>query len=154
MHKISKVLFLSKGSAARGQMAEGFLRFLGGDRFIVSSAGSDGAGVSPLAVEVMREVGIDISTQKARKVTSVFREPFQCVVSLCDEPRERYPLYPFTTGFLRWSVPDPEAATGEPETRKEAFRQVRDQLRKQVEKLIEALEPKERAIAMAHAAGA
>ena len=154
MDKIPKVLFLSRGSASRGQMAEGFLRLLGGDRFIVFSAGSDGADVSPLAVEVMLEVGIDITTQQPSKVATIFREAFHCVVALCDASRERYPVYPFTGKILRWPVPDPEVATGEPEERKEVFRKVRDQLRNRVEEFIEALEPKKRAKATAQAAAA
>jgi len=134
-------------------MAEGFLRVLGGDRFIVSSAGSDGAGVSPLAIEVMLEVGIDISSQQPGSIASVFREAFQCVVALCDAPRERYPVYPFTGRILRWPVPDPEVLTGDPEARKVAFRQIRDQLRDRVEEFIEAMMPKERDMELAHAVG-
>ncbi|MGC2418374.1 MAG: arsenate reductase ArsC [Candidatus Acidiferrales bacterium] len=137
MEKIPKVLFFSRGSASRGQMAEGFLRSLAGDRFIPVSAGADAADVNPLAAEVMREVGIDISAQKAREVGSLFHETFHFVVVLSDEARERYPLYPFTRRLLKWSVPNPEIAAGELEAQKQMFRQVRDQMRIQVEKLIQ-----------------
>ena len=154
MEKKAKVLFLCRGSASRGQMAEGFLRLLAGDRFIPCSAGTEAAGVSPLAAEVMCEVGIDISTQKSNGVAPLFRESFYCVVALCDEARERYPLFPFTRRLLRWSVPDPEDATGGPEARIQAFRQVRDQLRNRVEELIEAMKPQETAFAKGHAAAA
>ena len=154
MHKNPKVLFLSKGSASRSQMAEGLLRALGGDQFIVSSAGCEHAGVSPQAIEVMREVGIDISAQVPREVISVFGETFQCVVSLCDPPRERYPVYPFTRKLLRWSVPDPEAGSGEPEERIEAFRQVREELQHRVEKFIASMEPEGSAMERARAATA
>jgi protein-tyrosine-phosphatase len=152
MEKKHKVLFLSKGGAARSQMAAGFLRVLGGDRFIPSSAGTEATGASPLAAGVMFEVGIDISTESPKEIASLFRETFHCVVALCDAPRERYPLFPFTRKILRWSIFDPEAATGEPEARKEAFRQVRDQLRDRVEELIQAFEPQGRAIAIERAA--
>ncbi|MGA8872374.1 MAG: arsenate reductase ArsC [Candidatus Acidiferrales bacterium] len=137
MEKIPKVLFFSRGSASRGQMAEGFLRSLAGDRFIPVSAGADAADVNPLAAEVMREVGIDISAQKPREVGSLFHETFHFVVVLSDEARERYPLYPFTRRLLKWSVPNPEIAAGELEAQKQMFRQVRDQMRIQVEKLIQ-----------------
>jgi arsenate reductase (thioredoxin) len=136
MDKKAKVLFLTRGNASRGLMAEGFLRVLAGDGFHPVSAGTDGGGVNPLAAEVMREVGIDISTQKPNAVAAIFRDTFQFVVALCDESHERYPLFPFTGKLLRWSVADPEAATGGPEEQKQAFRQVRDQLRDRVEEFV------------------
>jgi protein-tyrosine-phosphatase len=140
MEKIPKVLFFSRGSASRGQMAEGFLRSLASDRFIPVSAGADAAAVHPLAAEVMREVGIDISAQKPREVSSLFRETFHYAVVLGDEPRERFPLYPFALKLLKWSVPNPEIAAAGPEAQKQMFRQVRDRMRNQVEELIQATE--------------
>ena len=154
MDKTPKVLFLSRGNASRAQIAEGFLRVLGGNRFIPFSAGTESADVSPLAMEVMSEVGIDISTQRPREVASLFRETFRYAVALCDEPRERYPVFPFTRNLLRWSVSDPEVVTGEPEARKQAFRQVRDQIRSRVEEFIETMNQPDRAFAKAHAAAA
>ena len=154
MDKKLKVLFLSRGSASRAQMAEGFLRALGDDELIPSSAGTEAAEMSPLAEEVMREVGIDISTQKPRELAALFRDTFHCVVALCDERRERYPLFPFTRKIVRWSVPDPEAAAGGPEEGKEAFRQVREELRNRVEELAERMTQRKRAIPLAQAATA
>ena len=154
MDKIPKVLFLSRGNASRAQIAEGFLRILGGGRFIPLSAGTESADVSPLAMEVMSEVGIDISTQRPREVGSLFRETFRYAVAVCDEPRERYPVYPFTRNLLRWSVSDPEAAAAEPEAKKQAFRQVRDQIRNRVEELIETTNQPDSTFAKAHASAA
>ena len=136
MKKAPKVLFFSRGSASRSQLAEGFLRSLAGDRFIPVSAGADAPHVHPMAAEVMREAGIDISTQKPREIASLFRETFQCVIVLGDESRERYPVYPFTRRVFRWSVPDPEAAAGDPEARKQEFRKVRDEIRNKVEEFL------------------
>jgi arsenate reductase (thioredoxin) len=141
MDKRPKVLFLSRGSASRGLMAEGFLRLLAGDGFQPVSAGTEAGDVSSLAAEVMREVGIDISMQKPNAVAAIFRDTFQFVVALCDEPRERYPLFPFTGKLLRWSVPDPEAEAGGPEEKRQVFRQVRDQLRNRVEEFVRAKKP-------------
>jgi arsenate reductase len=152
MDKTPKVLFLSRGNASRAQIAEGFLRVLAGSRFIPLSAGTESADVSPLAMEVMSEVGIDISTQRPREVASLFRETFRYAVAVCDEPRERYPVYPFTRNLLRWSVSDPEVATGGPEARRQVFRQVRDQIRGRVEELIETTNQPDSAFAKAHAA--
>jgi arsenate reductase len=152
MENKPKILFLSRGNASRGLMAQGFLRDLAGDQFISKCAGTDGDGVSPLVMEVMNEVGIDISTQEADQVASLFRQTFHCVVALCEEPRERYPLYPFTRKLLRWSVPNPDGATGGPEDTKQVFREVRDQLRTRVEELIETMQPQGTALAAARAA--
>jgi len=137
MNKTPKVLFLSRGNASRGQIAEGFLRTLAGDRIIPASAETDAAGVSPLATEVMSEVGIDISTQRPREIPSLFKDTFHYVVTLCDEPREHHPVYPFSRNVIAWSVSDPEVALGD--ARKEAFRQVRDQIRGRVQELIETV---------------
>lgn len=139
MDKIPKVLFLSRGSASRAQMAEGFLRALGGDQFIALSAGTESAGVHPLAAEVMAEVGVDISTQRPRPVGSLFRETFRHAVVVCDEAREHYPLYPFAPKLSKWSVTDPETGNGAGETTKRAFREVRDQIRLRVEELISTI---------------
>jgi protein-tyrosine-phosphatase len=120
-------------------MAEGFLRALAGDRCQPFSAGTEAATVSPLATEVMCEVGIDISTQKPRDVASLFHDTFHYVVVLSEPPRERYPVYPFTRNLLKWSVANPEMATGGPDAETQAFRQVRDQMRGMVEGLIQTM---------------
>jgi len=148
MNKTPKVLFLSRGNASRGQMAEGFLRTLAGDRAIPASAGTDAVGVSPLATEVMSEVGIDISTQKPREIPSLFKDTFHFVVTLCDEPREHHPVYPFSRNVIAWSVSDPEVATGD--ARKEAFRQVRDQIKGRVEELIKTVNQPDNTFAKIH----
>jgi len=91
----------------------------------------------------MSEAGIDISAQQVREVVSLFRETFHCVVALCDEARERYPVYPFTRNLLRWPVVDPDAVAHDAEERKKAFRQIRDQIKNKVMDLVEAMnEPK------------
>lgn len=136
MEKIPKILFFSRGSASRGQIAEGLLRSVAGDRFIPVSAGADADAVSPLAAEVMREVGIDISTQRPREVASLFHDTFHCVIVMCDESCQRYPVYPFARRMFKWSVSDPEVVAGEPEARKQEFRKIRDQIRNKVEEFV------------------
>lgn len=140
MTKTPKLLFFSRGSASRGHIAEGFLRDLAGDRFIPFSAGADSTEVNPVAAEVMREVGIDIASQKPHEVRSLFGETFQYVVLMGDEPRERYPVYPFARKIVKWAVPDPETAAAGPEEKRLRFRQVRDQMRKSVGELVEAIQ--------------
>jgi len=154
MNKRAKVLFLSKGNGSRAQMAEGFLRALAGNQFTPVSVGTELAGLSPLAIEVMSEAGIDISTQEPRDVASVFGQTFPYVVVLCDESREGHPLYPFTPNLIRWSVPDPEITTGEREARRQSFRQARDRIRGMVEELTETMNQPANAFAKAHAIAA
>lgn len=154
MDKIRKVLFLSRGSASRGQMAEGFLRALAGERYAPFSAGTETGTVHPLALEVMSEAGIDISAQKPREIASLFRETFPYVVVLCDESRERSPVYPFTRNLVKWSLPDPEVAAQDREANKQAFRQVRDQMRGRVEQLIQTMNQANASFAHVHAPAA
>ena len=154
MNKIPKVLFFSRGSASRSQIAEGFLRSLAGDRFIPVSAGADATGVSPLAAEVMREVGLDISAQKPREVADLFRDTVHYVVVVADEQRERYPVYPFARKVVKWCVPNPEAAAEEPEARRRMFREVRDQMKTRVRELIQTIDAAEGRVETAHSAAA
>jgi arsenate reductase len=107
MDKTPKVLFFSRGNASRAQIAEGFVRALAGNQFIPFSTGTESAVVNPIAAEVMSEIGIDISNQQPHDVASLFRETFRYAVALCDEPRERHPVFPFTPNLLTWAVLDP-----------------------------------------------
>jgi arsenate reductase len=147
-----KVLFLSRGDASRAQMAEGFLRALTGGTFLPFSAATESEKVDPLAIEVMSEVGIDISGQHPHDVPSLFRETFRYAVAMGDEPRERCPTYPFTWSLLKWSIPNPEAAPGGAETRRQTFRQVRDQIRTRVQELIDTTNQHNRFPSASHAA--
>jgi arsenate reductase len=154
MERIKRVLFLSRGNASRAQMAEGFLRSLAGDRFASLSVGTESGSVNPLAKDVMSEIGIDISSLTPREVASLFRETIHYAVALCDEPRERHPLFPFATNMLQWSVLDPDAATGDPEAKRKVFRQVREQIRSNVKALIEAINQPEKVVAKAESKAA
>jgi arsenate reductase len=136
--KKPKVLFLSIRDSVRGQMAEGFLRALADDRFVATSGGieSDG-GLHPLAVEVMAEAGIDISSQHPKNVAEWFKEHFAYVITLADMAKERSPVFPFTPHLLHWSLTDPVLVAGPSEEKKQAFREVRDEIRKSVRKFVE-----------------
>ena len=83
----TKVLFLCTGNSCRSQMAEGFLRTYGGNVYDAHSAGTDPSTVNPLAVEVMREVGIDISGQGSKNVTEYVVQHFALVITVCDNAR-------------------------------------------------------------------
>jgi arsenate reductase len=123
-----KVLFLCTGNSARSQMAEGYLRHVAGDRFEAASAGIAPKGLNPLAIEVMREIGIDISRQASKDVVSLLGQHVPYVVTVCDNAKERCPIFPGTWKFLHWSLKDPAAAEGTAAERLTVFREVRDQI--------------------------
>ncbi len=131
----ARVLFLCVRNSARSQMAEGFLRRLAGDRFDVCSAGLAAGALRPEAVAVMRELGIDISAQRATSVDAYAGQPFDLVVTTCDEAREACPLFPAARRMLHWSVADPAAADGAEGERLAAFRRARDELARLVRDL-------------------
>ncbi len=123
-----KVLFLCAGNSARSQMAEGYLRRAAGNRFDAMSAGIEPKGLNPLAVEAMREIGIDISRQQSKDVVSLLGQHIPYVVTVCDNARERCPIFPRTYKFLHWSFEDPAAVEGTHEQKLAVFRRVRDEI--------------------------
>jgi arsenate reductase len=125
----TKVLFLCTHNSARSQMAEGLLRYLAGDRFEAMSADSEATHVRPLAVRAIDELGIDISAQESKTLERYLGQPFDYVITVCDEANEACPFFPHATERLHWSLPDPAAAQGTEEERLEVFRPVRDRLR-------------------------
>jgi phosphate transport system protein len=127
------VLFLCVGNAARSQMAEGFARSLLPPGVRVWSAGVRPAGaVHPTAVRVMHEVGIDISWQRPKRLSDVPMGDVDTVVTLCGED---VGLIPGAVRTEAWPMPDPAAATGSEDEVLDAFRRVRDELRRRIEAL-------------------
>ena len=124
----AKVLFLCTGNSARSQMAEGYLKQAAGDRFVPLSAGIEPKGLNPLAVEAMREIGIDISGQKSKDVRDFLGQPIPYVVTVCENAREKCPIFPGTYKFLHWGFEDPAAATGTHDEKLAVFRRVRDEI--------------------------
>ena len=123
-----KVLFLCTGHPERSEMAEGFLRSLAGESIVAVSAAIEPAPVSPLAVDTMKEVGIDISGQQIKDVKGAFQERFAYAVGLGDQSKERCPVFPFAFRIFRWNLEDPTAVQGSTEERVIAFRRVRNQI--------------------------
>ena len=117
-------------------MAEAFLNDICGDHFEAHSAGLEPGTLNRLAVETMREIGIDISRKGTQSVFNVFRsgELFAYVITVCDETSaERCPIFPRVTTRLHWSFPDPAALTGTREERLAGTREIRDQIRDRIE---------------------
>ncbi|MBI4673343.1 MAG: arsenate reductase ArsC [Chloroflexi bacterium] len=124
-----RVLFLCVHNSARSQIAEGLLRHLAGERFEVYSAGSEPSQVNPFAVRVLQDEGIDPSGQYPKSVQEFVNQPFDYVITLCDD--EVCPVFPGAVTRLHWGLPDPSAAQGDSYERLQAFRGT-----------VEALKPK------------
>ena len=123
-----KVLFLCTRNSARSQMAEGYLRHVAGDRFEAMSAGIEPKGLNPLAVEAMKEIGIDISGQTSKDVVKLLGQHIPYVITVCDNARERCLIFPRTYKFLHWSFDDPAVAADNHDEQLAVFRRVRDEL--------------------------
>lgn len=128
----TKVLFLCTGNSARSQMAEGLLRHYAGDQYEVFSAGTNPAGLNPLAVQAMREIGIDISQQRSKNVAGFLGMTIPYVITVCDRAKESCPIFPGTFKFLHWSFDDPAEAQGTVEEKLVVFRRVRDEIAGQI----------------------
>ena len=107
-----RVLFLSTGNATRSLIAEGFLRTLTGDQFDVASSAVEHGASNPLANEVMKEAGIDISGHEPKNIAQSVKESFSYVITICDSAKEKSPVFPFTLHLLHWSIADPSTAGG------------------------------------------
>jgi arsenate reductase len=127
-----KVLILCTGNSARSQMAEGLLRRDAGERFEVKSAGVAPTEIKPEAIEVMSEIGIDISGQRSKSVDEFTAEEFDYVITVCDNANEQCPIFPGKAERIHWSFEDPAAATGDAEARLAVFRRIRDQIRERL----------------------
>src|SRR5512142_762202 len=119
MTKRQSVLLLCTGNSARSQMAEGLLRHIAGDRFEVFSAGTRPAGLNPLSVEALREVGIDISDHRSKSVDVFAGQQFDYVITVCDNARESCPVFPGTGQRIHHRFEDPAAVP--PERQVETF---------------------------------
>jgi arsenate reductase (thioredoxin) len=124
----TRVLILCTGNSARSQMAEAWLRYLGGTGYVAYSAGTHPTVVNPLAIQVMAERNIDISQARSKSVTEFLDQPFDYVITVCDHAAEHCPMFPGRALRIHWSFPDPAAVTGSDAERLQAFRNVRDSL--------------------------
>jgi arsenate reductase len=130
-----RVLFICVHNSARSQMAEAFLDASCGDFFEAQSAGLEPSTLNPLAIEVMREVGIDISKKKTQAVFDVFKAGllFAYVITVCAESEAAgCPIFPGPTQRLHWSFSDPSKAQGTHEEKLDQVRQIRDAIQARV----------------------
>ena len=129
----TRILFVCTGNSARSQMAEGLARALAAPRVEAASAGTqpNPKGIHPLAVEAMRERGIDISEGRSKKLDDVPGE-FDYVITLCDDAAQNCPSVPARRARFHWSIPDPALATGENARRLAFFREIRDDIERRL----------------------
>jgi arsenate reductase (thioredoxin) len=131
-----KVLFICVHNSARSQMAEAWLNSICGEFFEAHSAGLEPGRLNPLAVEVMREAGIDISKKKTQAVFDVFKsgQLFSHVITVCDESSaEKCPIFPGPTKRLHWSFADPSQVPGTDKEKLARVREIRDEIREKIE---------------------
>jgi arsenate reductase len=133
-----RVIFVCTHNSARSQMAEGMLRAWGGDRFEVFSAGTEATRVRPEAIAVMAEIGIDIGGQASKTLEPFLGESFGWLITVCDQAREACPTLPGVRNQAHWSIEDPSGIEGAEETRLQAFRAARDELRNRVRAFLRA----------------
>lgn len=132
-----KVMFLCTGNSCRSQMAEGIANNLYGDRIKAYSAGINPAGfVHPKAIEVMKEIGIDISNYKSKTIDYELLNQMDYVITLCGDAEETCPMTPSNIKRLHWGLPDPAKAQGTEEEVLNVFRKVRDEIKRKIEELV------------------
>ncbi len=125
-----RILFLCTGNSCRSQMAEGFARHLGAEAF---SAGTEPAArVHPLAIKVMAEKSIDLTTGEPKRLDQFLGQPLDAVITVCGDAEERCPAFPGNVRREHWPLPDPAKATGTEEEVLAFFRRVRNEIAEQV----------------------
>jgi arsenate reductase len=131
-----KVLFVCVHNSARSQMAEAFLNAFGGDKFVAESAGLEPTVLNPIVIEVMKEVGFDISNKKTQGAFDCFkaRKLYNYVITVCDETNaERCPLFPGYAKRLHWGFEDPAKIQGSHEEKLQGTRIIRDQIKARIQ---------------------
>ena len=117
-------------------MAEGFVNYLLSDKFEAYSAGLKPSEVNPYAIQVMSEIGIDISQQRSKHVNELIDKPFDLVITVCDNAKENCPVLPGAKNITHIPFRDPATATGSEEEILQIFREVRDEIRKKIPRLL------------------
>ncbi len=137
-----KIGFICTGNSARSQIAEGFGKYYAKrlcKDIEVHSAGSNPSGyVHPLAIEVMKEKGIDISKNKSKSLEDIPLNELDYIITLCGDAAENCPVVP-NANTIHWGLPDPAKAKGNEEEKLKTFREIRDEIEKRVIKLIKEL---------------
>ncbi len=126
---MKNILILCTGNSCRSQIAEGYLRHFAGDQATVYSAGVETHGVNPRAIQIMAEDHVDISQHTSNNVDEYVNIPFDYLITVCDNAKERCPYFPTNAEKFHYNFPDPAKATGTEEEILEEFRRVRDMIK-------------------------
>lgn len=130
-HRKPTVLILCTGNSCRSHLAEGILRAAAGDLLDIQSAGSKPAGyVHPLAIQVMAEIGLDISQHRSKHLNEFLQQPVETVITVCGNADQACPMFPGQVNRHHWGFDDPAHATGTEAERLAVFRRVRDEIRR------------------------
>lgn len=127
-----RVLFICQHNSGRSQIAEAYLRKFYGDQFDIESAGLEPAEtVNPLVIQVMDEVGIDLSSKKPQSVFELFKQGklYDHVVTVCDDSESKCPIFPGITRRWHWPFPDPASVEGSDTERLEEVRKIREMIK-------------------------
>jgi len=130
--KKKRILFLCIANSCRSQMAEGLVRHFAGNTFIAESAGYMSTSVHPDAVHVMKEIGIDISNQRSKAVSELYGREFDVVITVCSEMDVLCPVWYGPGERVNIPFPDPVMTKGDRNTVLNAFRAVRDAMKKEI----------------------
>lgn len=136
LDRFTNIIFLCTANSCRSQIAEGFARHLRSSPFQVLSAGTHPSRVHPLAIKVMAEVGIDISTQRSKGVDEIPWGEADLVITLCEDAAESCPALPVRAQRLHWPIPNPALAEGDEAQVLQAFRHARDDIRSRIQRLL------------------
>ena len=137
-----RVLFICIHNSGRSQMAETFLKTVGGGRFEAESAGLEPRPINPYVIKVMNEIGYDLSGNTSDSVMQFFKEGrlYDFVITVCDESIENQcPIFPGIARRLYWPFPDPQKAAGTEDEKLENIRSIRDQIREHIKSWVKSL---------------
>ena len=126
---MKRVLIICTGNSARSQIAEAFIKQMTFNRVYACSAGTDPVSVNPFTIKVMEEIGIDISKNRSKSVNEFYNNSFDFVITVCDDAREKCPIFQGNHTRIHKSFKDPSIVKGNNKTKLETFRRVRDQIK-------------------------
>lgn len=134
---MKNILVLCTGNSCRSQIADGYLKYFAKGKANVYSAGVETHGVNPKAIATMKEDGIDISNHTSNNVLEYKQVPFDFIITVCDNAKERCPYFPSKAIKLHYNFPDPAKATGTDEEIDKAFASTRDLIKKYCEDFVQ-----------------
>ena len=133
---MKKILVLCTGNSCRSQIAEAYLRKFAEDKAEIFSAGIEAHGLNPNAILTMKEDGIDISRHTSNTIEEYLGTPFDLIITVCDNAKERCPVFPSRAKVFHHNFPDPAKATGTHEEILQQFREVREMIKEYSAKFI------------------